>query len=252
MDDASAAYDAFAPIYDDFNRHNDYEMWLGVLLPELEKRGLRRGRVLDVGCGTGMAFGPLLRRGWEVWGCDASPGMLAQAKRKFGDAVPLEVADLRRLPRFGEFELVVALNDVVNYLTEDGDFEAALAGIRANLAPGGLALFDANSLNLFQRHFAEGESAEMNDRGRTWHGLSGTVEPGGVCEARVSGDDVQTHVHRQRHYPLEHVREAMGRTGLDCLAALGQQEVEGRAVLVDPADEARDHKIVYIAGPAAG
>ncbi|HET9677416.1 MAG TPA: hypothetical protein VFP21_07940, partial [Solirubrobacterales bacterium] len=69
-DPALAAYEAFAPIYNEFNHLNDYEMWLGrTLLPELEKRGLRRGRALDVACGTGRAFAPLLKRGWEVRGC---------------------------------------------------------------------------------------------------------------------------------------------------------------------------------------
>lgn len=250
MDDAVTAYEAFAPIYDDFNLLNDYEMWLGLLLPELEKHALRQGRVLDIGCGTGMAFEPLLRRGWEVRGCDSSPGMLERARQKFGDAVPLDVADLRQLPAFGRFELALALNDVVNYLTADGDLERALRGIRANLAPDGLLLFDANTLELFRRHFAAGYSEEMS-RGRTWRGLADRVEPGGVYEARLSGDDVRTHVHRQRHYPEEQVRAAIAAAGLDCLAVLGQQEVEGRAVLVSPADEGRDHKVVYIARPTA-
>ena len=32
-DHAQIAYDAFAPIYDDFNAQNDYEFWFSVLLP---------------------------------------------------------------------------------------------------------------------------------------------------------------------------------------------------------------------------
>ena len=68
-DPVLAAYEAFAPIYNEFNHLNDYEMWLGrALLPELEKHGLGHGKALDVGCGTGRAFAPLLRRGWQVQG----------------------------------------------------------------------------------------------------------------------------------------------------------------------------------------
>lgn len=253
-DDAARAYEAFAEVYDDFNHLNDYEMWLGVLLPELERRGLRKGRVLDVGCGTGRAFEPLLRRGWDVRGCDVAAGMLAQARSKFGDAVPLDLADARELPKFGEFELVLALNDVVNYLIEDGDLERAFAGIRANLAPGGLVLFDANTLSLFESSFAEGDCAEMSVGEWRWHGISERLGPGGTYEAQVSGGELETHVHRERHHPEAHVRATLAAAGMECVAVLGQQEADGKVVLVDPPDEARDHKVIYIAtttGPGA-
>jgi SAM-dependent methyltransferase len=249
--DVAEAYEAFAPIYDEFNHLNDYDMWLGVLLSELEKHGLRKGRVLDVGCGTGKAFEPMLRRGWQVRGCDLSPGMLEQARQKFGDAVPLAQADLRELPSFGEFELVLALNDVVNYLTEDGDLERALAGIRANLAPGGLVLFDSNTLALFEEYFVSGDVEGMSHGRWRWCGLSEGIQPGGTFEARLSGDGVATHVHRERHHPVPHMRAAMAAAGLECLAVLGQQEVDGKVVLLDPPDEVRDPKLIYIASAAA-
>jgi SAM-dependent methyltransferase len=250
-DSAKAAYQAFASIYDDFNYRNDYETWFGVLLPELEKRGLKKGRLLDVGCGTGRAFEPMLRRGWAIQGCDVSPAMLEQAERKYGDAVPTAVADARDLPVFGEFELVWALNDVVNYLTSDGDLERALTGMRSNLAADGLVLFDANTLSLFRSHFASGKAEEMGAGAWRWDGISDEIEPGGTYEARVSGGGVEPHVHRERHYPPEVVRATMEAAGIEILAALGQQEQEGSLILVDPPDEMRDHKIVYI-GRASG
>ncbi|HYG96722.1 MAG TPA: methyltransferase domain-containing protein, partial [Solirubrobacterales bacterium] len=85
---ARIAYDRYAPIYDEWNAQNDYEMWLGeTLLPEMEKHGLRKGWALDVGCGTGRAFDTLLSRGWQVVGSDVSGGMLAEAERNFGSRV---------------------------------------------------------------------------------------------------------------------------------------------------------------------
>jgi SAM-dependent methyltransferase len=248
---AKAAYQAMASIYDDFNYRNDYEMWFGALLPELEKRGLKHGRLLDVGCGTGRAFEPMLRRGWQIQGCDVSTGMLAEAQRKVGDSVALDVADARELPVYGEFELAWALNDVVNYLTEDGDLERALSGMRANLAPGGMVLFDSNTLSLFRADFASGDSEGMSVGDWTWRGMSGDIEPGGTYEAQISGAGVETHVHRERHYTAEQIKAAMEASGLELLAALGQQEVNGRVVLVEPPDEMRDHKIIYIGRAAA-
>jgi SAM-dependent methyltransferase len=245
-DSARLAYEAFASIYDDFNHLNDYEMWFGALLPELERHGLRRGRLLDIGCGTGRAFEPMLRRGWEIVGCDLTPAMLAEARRKFGDAVPLEVADIRALPVFGEFELVWALNDVVNYLVEDGDLERALAGMRANLAPGGLVLFDANTLSLFESSFASGDDEGMSVGEWRWVGQEEGVTAGGTFGARVSGGDIEPHVHRERHWTADQVREAMAGAGLEMLTALGQREVDVNVFLEQPPDEWRHYKVIYI------
>src|SRR4029077_14008494 len=117
-DPALAAYEAFAPVYNDFNHSNDYEKWLGLsLLPELRNHGLREGgAALDIGCGTGRAFGPLLRRGWRVHGCDLSAGMLDFAAKEGGGDVVLQVADMRELPYLGDFDLVLTLNAPMNYL----------------------------------------------------------------------------------------------------------------------------------------
>jgi SAM-dependent methyltransferase len=250
-DGVADAYDAFASVYDEFNHRNDYELWFGALLPELEGRGLRKGRLLDVGCGTGKAFEPMLRRGWEVSGCDISAGMLAEARRKFGDRVPLELADVRELPKLGEFDLVWSLNDVVNYQVEDGDLERALAGLRANLAPGGLLLFDGNTFGLFQSHFAAGGENQMSVGEWQWEGVSSEVVPGGIFESRLSGGGLEPRHHRERHYPEAAVRAAMEAVGLECLAALGQRETATQVILEEPADEQRDYKIIYI-GRAAG
>jgi len=250
---AQEAYDRLAPVYDEFTSANNYEVWLGeVLLPELEKHGLRKGWALDVGCGTGRAFGPLLDRGWKVIGCDASERMLEQAARKFGERVPLVQADARELqpmapPDTDGFQLVLLLNEVANYLTGDGDLERAFAGVRRNLAPGGLVVFDANTLLWFRESFASGKSEEMSARGWDWHGLSQTVDRGGIYEARFSGQGVEANVHRQRHWAPEQVEEALSAAGLRPLAALGQREENWQVILDPRIDEERDSKTIHIA-----
>jgi SAM-dependent methyltransferase len=243
------AYESFAPSYNAFNHQNDYEMWVGrVLLPELERHGLRRNRVLDVACGTGRAFAPLLRRGWEIRGCDLSPSMLELARREGGGKVEVEVADMRELPIYGEFELVLSLNDSVNYLLGDGDLQRALAGMRANLAAGGLVLFDVNSRSMYvgEGSWAGGSRVvEYGGQRWTWRAI-GEVEPG-IHEARIEGDGLETVVNRQRFRSQSEVREAMAASGLELRAVLGMEEVDGEIVLAEPPDEDRHYKVVYIA-----
>ena len=60
---AERAFDAMAPLYDDFTAHYEYEFWTEQLLAVLEREGLQGRRLLDVGCGTGTSFLPMLPRG---------------------------------------------------------------------------------------------------------------------------------------------------------------------------------------------
>lgn len=250
---ALAAYEAFAPIYNDFNHLNDYEMWLGrVLLPELEKRGLKQGRALDVACGSGRAFEPLLKRGWQIRGCDLSPSMIELAREEGGDEVEVSVADMRELPVYGEFELVISLNDAVNYLLGDDEIRRALAAMAANLSDDGLLLFDVNAKSAYEGDglWAGGRrEVEYEGRSWVWHGI-GEIEPS-VYESRIEGDGIDAVINRERHRPEAEVREAMEAAGLECLAALGMDEADGEIVLSDPIDEGRDYKMVFI-GRRAG
>jgi SAM-dependent methyltransferase len=241
---AQIAYDAFAPIYDDFNAQNDYESWFSVLLPRLERDGLRTGKLLDVACGTGRAFAPMLRRGWEITACDISPGMIAKAKEKHaGEGITFDTADMTRLPHYGKFQLVWALNDPVNYLVGDGDLQSALEAMGANLAPEGLLVFDCNTLLMFRGSFEPNTGLKRDAR---WH-WEGRGETGGVYEAEVSGEGVATHVHKERHYSVPEIQRTMLNAGLQPVAALGQREDGGDLLLADAWDEGRDHKIIHVA-----
>lgn len=262
QESARDAYDRYASVYDEANAQNDYETWVGgALLPELEKRGLRKGWVLDVGCGTGRAFDPLLDRGWKVVGCDLSAGMLAEAERKYGSRVQLQELDARSVPAIspspdrpaGEaFELVLLLNDVVNYMIEDGDLERAFAGVKANLSrDSGLVAFDVNTFPMFQHSFAPGFNEAMSARGWDWFGLGDEPQPGGVYEARLSGRDIEPSVHRQRHWLDEQIQAALEVNDLRCLAVLGMSEEGDRILLSEEPDEERDYKLIYIAAHAA-
>lgn len=256
MESARSANENFAAIYDEWNAENDYEMWLGeVLLPEMEKHGLRKGWALDVGCGTGRAFDPLLIRGWQLVGCDIAPRMLAEAAKKFGRQVPLLNLDARTLPPISpspgfpsgkNFQLVLLLNDVVNYLIEDGDLERLFLGVKRNLCRDrGLVIFDANTLAQFRDDYASDVSDEAG--GWRWRGLTDEIKPGGVFEGEFSGQGITTHVHRQRHWTIEAVKKGLEASNLCCLATLGQREQDGRVLLSEPPCEERDAKILYIA-----
>jgi len=181
---AEIAYEAIAPVYDEFTAHHDYDLWLGQLMPKLERHGIPGRRLLDVACGTGKSFIPMLEKGWEVTACDISPKMVAIAREKVGDRAALSVADMRNLPVLGEFDVVFCLDDAVNYLLSGEELEQALTGMRRNLGPGGLLMFDVNTLEAYQTFFAEEVVVERDGLRMIWKGRSSPdAEPGTTAEA---------------------------------------------------------------------
>jgi len=69
--------------------------WRRLLVGLLPRDG---GQVLDVATGTGLVADALLRRGFRVTGLDQSPHMLAAARRRFGDRVPLIEGSATEVP----------------------------------------------------------------------------------------------------------------------------------------------------------
>jgi SAM-dependent methyltransferase len=251
---ALAAYDEFAPFYDRFTAHHDYELWVRSLLEAVARFvPADEHRLLDVGCGTGKSFLPMLDRGWQVTACDLSPEMLARARQKVGDGVELHVADVRELPLFGEFDLVWCLDDVLNYLGGVGELESALSALGANVAAGGVLLFDLNTLASYRGFFAATETHRDGSRRFEWRGgASATTSPGASVEAVLevveegAGRIVARSVHRQRHFTQEEIAGAMERAGLELLAVYGHGP-DARLEL--PLDEERHTKAIVIARP---
>lgn len=253
---AEIAYEAIAPVYDDFTAHHDYELWLGNLLPELKRHGLQGNRLLDVACGTGKSFIPMLNRGWEVTATDISAAMVELARGKVGEAAELSVADMRALPYFGEFDLVWCLDDAINYLLSVEELEQALGGMRRNLGPEGLLMFDVNTLQAYRTFFAEEVVVERDGRRLVWKGQSTPdVGPGSISEASFEvlppegedGPEIAPEMHRQRHFPEAEVLAALTATGLECLEIFGHGH---DAVLRQPLDDVAHSKAVYIARAA--
>jgi SAM-dependent methyltransferase len=190
----------------------------------------------------------MLSRGWQATGCDISPAMLERAQAKVGDSVRLEVADARRLPRFGEFDLVWALADVLNYLAGPEELAQALRGMGENLAPDGLLVADVNALFTFRSFLEETRVVESDGRRLVWRGQAAPdAVPGKAYEARFEGEGVEElepHVHRQRHFPEREVLDAIAGAGLECRAVFGYG---ADVVLTQPLNEEEHTRGLYVA-----
>jgi SAM-dependent methyltransferase len=250
---ALEAYDVLAPHYDVFTEDYAYDRWVAEIECRAAALGLRGRRALDLACGTGNSTAPLLSRGYSVLACDISSGMIEQARRKHpGHADAFEVADMRDLPELGEFDLVLCLDDAVNYLLSDDELEDTFRGVARVLAPEGIFAFDVNSLLTYRTAFAQDMVKESDGVLLAWRGettpefASGEVGTAGVVifgecdDGRWRRRELR---HVQRHHPPEAVRGALARAGLAC-RVVGQHP---GARLVDDADDERHIKLVYFA-----
>ncbi|MGN6256970.1 MAG: class I SAM-dependent DNA methyltransferase [Solirubrobacterales bacterium] len=267
-EEARQAYDAIASLYDAFTESHDYELWLGELLPVLNAYDLPpRGKLLDVACGTGKSFIPMVPRGWSVTGCDISPAMIEIAQAKVsGTAMPVElmVSDMRNLPLLGEFDLVWCLTDALNYLLSAENLASAMRSMARNLRPGGLVAFDVDALLSFRGFFANKTVVEHDGLRLIWTGLGSREGSGGriACatfevepldladeEAVRRAARVPREFHKLRLFPQMEVLAALADAGLEVLEVFGHHY---DAVFEQPLDEDRHTKAVYVARKPTG
>lgn len=113
------------------------------LLRRLRRAGLASGRIVDLGCGTGILSRILVDAGYDVLGIDQSAEMLKIARRTVSEAA-------FRRASFVDAELppcvaVAAVGEVLGYAFDRrarGGLKALFRRVHGALDPGGLFLFD--------------------------------------------------------------------------------------------------------------
>jgi 2-polyprenyl-6-hydroxyphenyl methylase/3-demethylubiquinone-9 3-methyltransferase len=113
--------------------------------------GLAGLRVLDVGCGAGLAAEPLARRGAAVVGIDAAVGNIEAARRHAaaeGLVIDYRVGEPVQALASGERFDVILLLEVVEHVA---DVPAFVQRVGAHLTPGGLLV--ASTINRTLRSF---------------------------------------------------------------------------------------------------
>ena len=244
----AAPYDAVASAYDLLTAGYDYDRWMGALLDWAREHGLDGRRALDVACGTGKSFVPLLNAGFDVVACDESAGMLAVAATKVPDPRAVLRLDMRSLPVLGSFDLVTCIDDALNHLLNPTDVSAALASMARNFAPGGLLVFDVNTLAAYRTQFARRQVLDAGDHSFVWRGMTRhNLAPGGLArleiDVRAPGHRA-TSVHHERHYPVAAIESLAAAAGLDIVDRRGQSP----GVVLHPEIDERLHtKALFLA-----
>jgi SAM-dependent methyltransferase len=103
----------------------------------LERSGLIRSTVLDVGCGTGEHTILLTRLGYDVLGVDAAPTAIEQARENAADKgvdARFEVADAMNLGTEPVYDTIV--DSALFHIFDDTDRPRYVASLHAACKPG--------------------------------------------------------------------------------------------------------------------
>ena len=113
------------------------------------ERYTRRGRLLDVGCASGLLLLNALKRGWEATGVEPSEVLCAEAREKLIGRAEVHCATLEQARLEGQFD-AVTLWDVLEHVPDPRGF---LAECRARLHPEGRLFLNVPDLGSFQARF---------------------------------------------------------------------------------------------------
>ena len=216
------AYTSFAMVYDEFMDNVPYEEWCGYLAGLLEEYGCRDGLVLELGCGTGAMTRLLAARGYDMIGLDSSEDMLSIAREWQEDAGILYLEqDMTDFELYGTVSAVVSVCDSMNYITDEQDLVQVFRLVNNYLDPGGVFIFDLNTLYKYEVLLGENTFAEnREDCSFIWEN---DYDPEGKINEYdltlfIREDDGRyrkyEEVHYQRAYTLEEVQKAAREAGM--------------------------------------
>ena len=192
-----------------------------------------RNLVLDLGCGTGTITELLYEKGYDMIGVDSSEEMLQIAlNKKFetrSDILYL-CQDMRELDLYSTVGTVVSVCDSLNYLLMDEDVLQTFHLVNNYLFPGGIFIFDFNTIYKYEEVIGDTTIAEnREDCSFIWENFYS-------CEDHINEYDVTvferqeddlyrrfTETHYQRGYTLEEMKTFLEKAGLIFVTALDEK-----------------------------
>lgn len=139
-------FDHYAQYYDLLYSVKDYEAEANYVCALIDKFATGPRSILDLGCGTGSHGILFAQRGYNVAGIDLSAKMVALANQKKAQKglpnISFEEGNILSLRLNREFDVVVSLFHVMNYLTKTSDMKTGFTNAWHHVKPGGLFIFD--------------------------------------------------------------------------------------------------------------
>ena len=207
-----------------------YKEWSGYLIGLLREYHVEDGIVVDLGCGTGKITRLLADAGYDMIGVDNAEEMLEIAREEQEeeerDDIWYLLQDMRELELSGTVNAMVSICDSMNYILEEEDLKEVLKRVNEYLLPGGVFIFDMNTIHKYRDLIGETTIAENREEGSfIWDNYFYEEEMVNEYELTLFiREDSGLYrkyeeTHYQRAYDLDTVKRLIGEAGLEFVAA---------------------------------
>lgn len=220
------AYTSFAEVYDMFMDNVPYEEWSRYLTELLKEYRIEEGVVCELGCGTGKMTRLLADAGYDMIGVDMSEDMLAIASMENPQRILYLCQDMRELELYGTVAAVVSVCDSMNYLLEEEDLLEVFQRVNEYLEPGGVFLFDLNTIYKYETLLGETTICENRPEGSfIWENYYDAEEQINEYDLTLFIQEKENlyrkfeETHYQRGYSLEKIRTLLEEAGMEFVTA---------------------------------
>lgn len=241
-----SGYHIFSQFYDNLTFNVDYDKRAEYLQSVLSLWRHEPGLALDLACGTGSLTVALKERGWDIFGVDGSQDMLSIAMEKAYDK-ELQILFLcqrmESLDLYGTIDTCLCTLDSLNHITDQKALQAAIDRVALFMNPGGLFVFDVNTVYKHQKILAD--NTFVYDTDEVYCVWQNSLEENNVVNIELDlfekTDGVYTrHTERfkERAYPLGEWKQMLADAGFETLAVYRDMttepvgETDDRAVFV--------------------
>ena len=228
------AYEALAASYDALTYDIPYEEIFQFMKEIFRQRGKNPKSILDLACGTGSLSLLLAQAGYEVTGVDLSEEMLTIASEKVMDMekrpfFACQAMEKLRLPYL--VEAVVCCLDSLNYLVKPADCCETIRRVYETLSPGGIFIFDINSVRKLKSMDGQIFLDETEDTYCVWR--TEFVEEENICYYGMDlfqRNGTQWHrsfeEHREYAYSVEQLKTYLLQAGFGSVQVYGDRRLE--------------------------
>ena len=280
------AYTDFAKVYDTFMDETPYDVWGDFVSSLIDKYGVskpvkvsakspvtedskeyvtvedsedalneEKNLVVELGCGTGSFTQVMKNLGYDIMGIDMSPEMLNLARQKSAEAgldIMYLEQDMRELDLYCTAGTIVSVCDSINYVLEDEEIIETFKLVNNFLYPGGVFIFDFNTLHKYRDVIGDTTIAEnREDCSFIWDNYYDdeshineydlTIFAKVDAQKELFARSVETHY--QRGYTLDEMKSFVEAAGLVFITAIDADTHE------NPSD---DSERIYIVAREQG